>query len=73
MGGGALWQKNWAKNMQNFGRFYATSEFDREYLRKGSRYPKSESYFPRLVRSMRLPKSPNMESRSWIFLLQELA
>ena len=32
-----------AKNMQNFGRFYTTSDFDREYLRKGSRYLKSES------------------------------
>jgi len=30
--------------MQNFGRFYTTSDFDREYLRNGSRYPKSESY-----------------------------
>ena len=27
--------------MQNFGRFWTTSEFDREYLRKGQRYPKS--------------------------------
>ena len=32
-----------AKNMQNFGRFYATSDFVREYLRNGSRYPKSEN------------------------------
>ena len=32
-----------AKNMQNFGRFYTTSDFDREYLRNGSRYPKLES------------------------------
>jgi len=32
-----------AKNMQNFGRFYTTSHFDREYLRNGSRYPKLES------------------------------
>jgi len=32
-----------AKNMQNFGRFYATSDFDREYLRNGLRYPKSEN------------------------------
>jgi len=28
-----------AKNMQNFGRFYTTSDFDREYLRIGSIYP----------------------------------
>ena len=34
-----------AKNMQNFGRFYTTSDFDREYLRNGSRYLKSESKF----------------------------
>ena len=32
-----------AKNMQNFGRFYTTSKFDLEYLRNGSRYPKTES------------------------------
>jgi len=32
-----------AKNMQNFGPFYTTSDFDREYLRNGLRYPKSES------------------------------
>ena len=31
--------------MQNFGQFYTTSEFDREYLRNGSRYLKSESKF----------------------------
>jgi len=29
--------------MQNFGRFYTTLDFDRECLRNGSRYPKSES------------------------------
>jgi len=33
----------WGQNMQNFGRFYTTSDFDREYLRNGSRYLKSES------------------------------
>ena len=32
-----------AKNRQNFGRFYTTFDFDREYLRNGSRYPKTES------------------------------
>jgi len=32
-----------AKNMQNFGRFYTTSDFDREYLRNSSKYPKSEN------------------------------
>ena len=41
---GAHPQKNLgAKNMQNFGRLYTTSDFDREYLRNGSRYLKSES------------------------------
>ena len=40
----ALPKKNLgAKNMQNFGRFYTTSEFDREYLRNGSRHQKSET------------------------------
>jgi len=32
-----------AKNMQNFGQFWTTSDFDRKYLRNGSRYPKLES------------------------------
>ena len=32
-----------AKNMQNFGRFYTNSDFDREYLRNDSRHPKSEN------------------------------
>jgi len=32
-----------AKNMQNSARFHTTSNFDREYLRNGTRYPKSES------------------------------
>jgi len=33
---GALPPKNLgAKNMQNFGQFWTTSEFDREYLRNG--------------------------------------
>ena len=41
---GALPQKkSGAKNMQNFGGFYTTSDFDREYLRNSSRYLKSES------------------------------
>ena len=31
------------QNMQNFGRFYTTFDFDREYLRNGLRYPKSEN------------------------------
>jgi len=32
-----------AKNMQNSARFQTTSDFDREYLRNGTRYPKSEN------------------------------
>ena len=34
-------KKLWAKNMQNSARFQTTSDFEREYLRNGSRYPKS--------------------------------
>ena len=40
-----------AKNMQNFGRFYTISDFDREYLRNGSRYLKSESEFFQMIPS----------------------
>ena len=32
-----------AKNMQNFGRFYTTFDFDREYLGNGLRHPKKEN------------------------------
>ena len=46
LGGGGTPQKKFVgKNMQNFGRFWTTSDFDREYLRNGSRYPKSENQF----------------------------
>jgi len=42
---GALPPKIWgAKNMQNFGRFCTTSDFDREYLRNGTSYRKSERH-----------------------------
>ena len=42
---GALPPKKWgAKNMQNFGQFSTTSDFDREYLRNGARYRKSERH-----------------------------
>jgi len=41
---GSLPQKKLgAKNMQNFGRYYTTIDFDREYLRNGLKYPKSEN------------------------------
>jgi len=37
-------KKYWGpKNMQNFGQFFATSDFDREYLRNGLRYPNHNS------------------------------
>jgi len=29
--------------MQNFGKFWTTSDFDREFLRNGSKYPKLEN------------------------------
>jgi len=32
-----------AKNMQNFGQFWTTSDFDREYIQNGSRYPQSKN------------------------------
>ena len=41
LGGGTPPKNLGAKNMQNFGQFWNTSDFDREYLRNGSRYPKS--------------------------------
>ena len=31
-----------AQNMQNLDQFHTTSDFDREYIRNGTRYPKSE-------------------------------
>ena len=34
-----------AKNVQNSARFLTTFDFDREYLRNGSTYRKSEKYF----------------------------
>ena len=41
--GALLPKKLGAKNMQNSARFQTTSNFDRKYLRKGSRHPKSEN------------------------------
>ena len=32
-----------AKNMQNLARFQTASDFDREYIRNGSRHPKSKN------------------------------
>ena len=39
--GGAPPKKFGAKNMENFGQFWTTLEFDRKYLWNGWRYPKS--------------------------------
>jgi len=37
-------KKMGGQNMQNFGRFCTTSDFDREYFRNGTRYRKSERH-----------------------------
>ena len=39
---GALPPKKWGQKTQNLGQFQTTSDFDREYLRNGTRYSKSE-------------------------------
>jgi len=41
--GGPPQKKLGTKNMQNLGQFHTTSDFDREYLRNGTRCPKSEN------------------------------
>ena len=41
--GGSPQKKFGAENLQNFGQFWTTSDFDREYLRNEATYPKSES------------------------------
>jgi len=65
---GALPQKMGAKNMQNFGQFSTTSDFDREYLRNGARYRKSgrhvissDSFRVRWKRSSELWSSNGLE------------
>ena len=40
--------------MQNFGRFWTTSDFDREYLRNEPTYPKSET-----LQTMAIPPAFN--------------
>jgi len=40
-----------AKNVQNSARFLSTFDFDREYLRNGSTYRKSEKYFINYISS----------------------
>jgi len=41
--GGTPLEEIGGQNMQNSARFQTTSNFAREYLRNGTRYPKSES------------------------------
>jgi len=40
-----------AKNVQNLARFLTTFDFDREYLRNGSTYRKSEKYLINYISS----------------------
>jgi len=47
-----------AKNVQNSARFQTTSDFDREYLRNGIRYPKSERHVITVDSSRVQRKSP---------------
>ena len=48
------------QNMQNSARFQTTSNFDREYLRNGSRYPKLENGLFQAV-SSRVPRKKSDE------------
>ena len=43
LGGGHSPKNIRGQNMQNFGRFWTNSDFDREYPRNGKIYPKSEN------------------------------
>jgi len=52
--------------MQNFDRFYTTSDFDLEYLRNGTRYPKSERY----VISNDSSVQPNKSDELWSTILK---
>ena len=58
-----------AKNMQNSARFQTTSDFDREYLRNGTRYPKSERNLI-TIDSSRIP--PIKSSELWSTNYREL-
>ena len=56
---GGLSPKNiGAKNMQTFGQFFATSDFDREYLRNGLRYTNQKGTF-----SISIPPSCVLRNR----------
>ena len=60
---GAFPYKIWGqKNMQNLDRFYTTSDFDREYLRNETRYPKSERY---VISSDSSRVQPNKSGEHW--------
>jgi len=57
-------QKNGGQNMQNFGRFCTTPDFDREYLRNDAIYPKSDkklSYCWETVRRESMPRIAEMD------------
>jgi len=56
--GGPPPKKLGAQNMQNSARFQKTFEFDRDYLRNGSRYPKSENVMIESDSSRVLQKCP---------------
>jgi len=58
-----------AKNMQNSARLQITSDFDREYLRNGSRYPKSERHVI-ISDSSRVP--PKKSGELWSTNYREL-
>jgi len=60
--GGPSPKKLGAKNVQNSARFQTTSEFDREYLRNGTRCPKSESSVMMTISdSSRVPREKSDE------------
>jgi len=48
--------------MQNLDRFFTTSDFDREYLRNGTRYQKSERY---VISSLSSRVQPNKSGELW--------
>jgi len=60
--GGPPLKKLGAKNMQNLDRFYTTSDFDREYLRKETRYQKSERH---VISSDSSRVQPNKSGELW--------
>ena len=51
-------QRNRAQNIQNFGQFHTTSEFDREYLRNGSSIQNRKTYWSRAIPPAFYERSP---------------